>query len=541
MNRLALLAAAALCAVAVLPLASHADDRTESRRLRAENLASGGRCDEAVALLADTDDARSLRLVGQCRIRLEQYAEAADALDRAAEAAPDLRDVALYQGIARYHLGDLAGAEESFAAATDNTGQTGLLELYNGLLLLQRAELREGVLALERARRADPRAVEPVASYYAALAWQRLEERQRAEEALGRLREVDQDGPWVREADRILNPPRPASSPYWIVLEAGVEYDDNVVLRGRGVDLEDEISDEEDWRGVWSIDAGWELLRRERWSGGLYLAYDGNDHEDLERFDTHYPRVGGWLDRELSESTRLRARYEFGYGVVDGDDFLRAHTGSLELRHDWGAPGVTELRFDVFANDFRFDLDDVFDEQPPLDGACVAPFLAISCGPAGLDEAEERDRDGVGESLGFTHTLPLEDFGTALSGGYTYSHYASDGSEYDFDTHAFRLGAVTELPFEFVLDVQGSYSYLNFDNASTFPDPDDVIANNTVYPLDDEERADQIWEIATALERPLTEWLTAGVRYRYANNESNVKVFDYDRHIAGGFLRASFY
>ena len=38
------------------------------------------------------------------------------------------------------------------------------------------------------------------------------------------------------------------------------------------------------------------------------------------------------------------------------------------------------------------------------------------------------------------------------------------------------------------------------------------------------------------LERPITERLTASLRYDYLRNFSNVDVFDYDRHLVGGYL-----
>jgi hypothetical protein len=38
------------------------------------------------------------------------------------------------------------------------------------------------------------------------------------------------------------------------------------------------------------------------------------------------------------------------------------------------------------------------------------------------------------------------------------------------------------------------------------------------------------------LERPITDWLIGSLRYEYTNNDANVEVFDYDRHVVGGYL-----
>ena len=42
-----------------------------------------------------------------------------------------------------------------------------------------------------------------------------------------------------------------------------------------------------------------------------------------------------------------------------------------------------------------------------------------------------------------------------------------------------------------------------------------------------------------ALDRPILERVTATVRWLYRNNDSNTLVFDYDRHIVGGYVTVS--
>ena len=50
------------------------------------------------------------------------------------------------------------------------------------------------------------------------------------------------------------------------------------------------------------------------------------------------------------------------------------------------------------------------------------------------------------------------------------------------------------------------------------------------------KRRDRIWELEAELSYPLTEWMTVSARYQYTDNDSNTEVFDYDRHIVGGYL-----
>jgi hypothetical protein len=56
------------------------------------------------------------------------------------------------------------------------------------------------------------------------------------------------------------------------------------------------------------------------------------------------------------------------------------------------------------------------------------------------------------------------------------------------------------------------------------------------YSLEDSDREDDYYEADVRLERPITDRLTATIRYDYLRNHSNVSVFDYDRHLVGGYL-----
>jgi hypothetical protein len=78
-----------------------------------------------------------------------------------------------------------------------------------------------------------------------------------------------------------------------------------------------------------------------------------------------------------------------------------------------------------------------------------------------------------------------------------------------------------------VLD--GRFTYEDYDHRSSYLAPN-------VYLFGGPKRRDRIYEAEAELFYPLTEWLTVSARYRYADNVSNTAVFDYDRHIVGGYL-----
>jgi tetratricopeptide (TPR) repeat protein len=536
-------------------------------RERGRELAVAGQCDEALPVLEEAraglpGDAAVVDLIGQCQMRLERWPEAATAFAEAKRLDPETTDVDLHLAVSRFHAGDVDGAELALDDARVRTPGSAEVDLYDGLIRLERADQPVAAAeALERARGRDPVGVEPVASYYAGIAWLRAKERERAREALERVQREAPGTPWADAAERALaagdgrsfglrdrrdlqglqqaerplgrTPIEGERQGPWIAVSGGAEYDSNVLLRGDRVQVPDEISDEDDVRAVWTAQVGTELFRNRDWALGVLAAYYGSAHFDLTDFDTHYPSITTWLDRRIDEATMARLQYDFSYAWVGKDGYLREHSLIPALFHDWGGRwGTTRLFGELSWDDYRFDDDDVPD-GPIGGGPCSDPTRA--CGPFGLDESDARNRDGLWAIAGFDHVVPVEELRSDLSFGYRWHHYDSEGREYDFQAHELVLGARTFLPWRFVLDVQGGFTYRPYDHPSTYPDPRDLVPG-VQYGLRSGDKRERIWEADVILERPITDWLIGSVRYEYTRNDANVEVFDYDRHVVGGYL-----
>jgi len=504
--------AGALAAVVLLlALPAHAASEPELLRLRAERALAEGDCETALPLLAraaaqEPDDAEIPLLQGRCWLAQERYPEAAAALQRAESLAPGTEGLAMDLAIARTHAGDAAGAREALDRAAAQGADPALVDLYEGILLLRRAENREAALSFERARIGGPQRVEPVASYYAAVAWARLDERERAVAALERVIEQAPDSPWAEQARAALetaDPPRPAwrpwNRPIWGGASVAYEYDDNVVLRGDAVPLAVGIDDEADSRVVWNADLGIELFRAGRWSGGVLGYYHGNAHFDLSEYDLQQVGGAAWLDYQLGRRTLGRLRYDLSHSWIDEDAFLLAHLATGSLEHDWGRRGITRGFAGLFVHEYDFEIE----------GA----------------DSDRIDRDALGTLVGFEHVLSRS--WADLRGGYTFAVTATDGAEYDHSEHTFEAGARVPLPFELLLWADTAYVYRPFRNPSLFDDPTDPTTASGP------DRRDHVWRAGVGLERPLWWGFTGEVRYRYTFNASNVETYDYDRHVVG--------
>ena len=536
----------------------------EVARLRAERLAAMGQCEEALPLLAALreqrpDAARPHLVTGQCQLRLKRYADAVASLEAAAQRAPDDPEISLHLGMARYHLGDVSAAAQSLAEA-ESGGLTGRpeLDLYLGLLALARAENEEARVRLKSARRADRGRLDPLASYYGGLAAAAEGEQRRAAQNLQRVIDKHPGTIWAEQAQvRLLEVRDTRPTRWWVEATTGIEYDDNVVLRGSGVTLDPSlISSQNDHRAVWSVEAGYELVHTRDWTLGVLGTYYGTAHDDLEDFNVQFPGVSLWADRRFDGGDLARFQYDFGYAWLGGSEpFLAVQALTPNYYRNWGDAGVTRF-LTVFERRNYFAASvDVADGRGSPGSLCSVSF---PCGPPGINEESARNRDGWGLQVGFDDTLAIGGgFGTGepdpnpapgernarffVRGGYRYHFYSARGSEYSYDGHEVNLGVRMLLPLEFALEVKGSYQFREYRNRSTFPDPEDLFAvrlpsgriRGLEYDLSGKDRSDDLAEIELILERPITKNLTLAARYVYYDDASNVDVFDYNREVFG--------
>lgn len=501
-------------------------DLDDASRREAVELARSRRCEAAIPALEearrrDPGDARLPLLAAECQIRLRRYGDALVSLEAAQRLDPGLPNVDLYLGIAHYHTGDLEAARSDFEAATRTSPGSADVDLYLGMVQLQGAQPREAAAAFARARQANAAAVEPVASYYEGLAWQALGDDGKAREAFARVEAFAPGSDWADAASRALSA-APGWGPRQSFLEAriGTEYDTNVTLAGTEI-TPGEISGRRDLSTVWSLSAGTEIYRGERYAVGALASYYGNAYTKLYEYDLEYPGASIWVDRRLDPDTTLRFQGEFNYAWYGYQPYVALGGLNPQIYRSWGDYGLTWAYAKFYGGDYFFDTVDLPDG---------------TVGPPGVDEGTERNRDGWGLTAGFVHSIAVPALDVDLRVGFNYYHYWSVGREWRYDGYEpLLLGFSKPLPFDFVLDGQASFIYRSFYHPSTYPE------NNTL-PLEyaNVQRRDNVWQFEVKLERPLTPWLTASARYYYLDNGSNTAVFNYRKQIWGGYLTLAF-
>ncbi|MFT5444819.1 MAG: tetratricopeptide (TPR) repeat protein [Myxococcota bacterium] len=492
--------------------------------VRVSHLASTGRCEEAVnaAEAMPSRDAATELLVGKCSVKAQDYTGALAALDRASNLDPSLVGVGLYRGMSLYHLEDYDEARIALANARVEGEEVALLEFYNGLLLLRNDRPRESALAFERAAARSPERVEPMASYYAALAWQSLDEQEPLNSAIDRVTNQESQGPWAEEAERLMDAQADRHRggqrklQRWASIKAGAEYDSNVVLRGGDAPLPSDIDNDNDWRGVWSLVLGSELLQKDRWTLGAMASYSGSAHDDLDQFDQHYVAATGWVDHEFRPTTRGRVRLDFGYGVVNDDPFLFNLNLAFIGEERWGRFGTTTCTLGSQFNDFRYDIN-------------------LDSGPT---YGSRVDQDGIGLDAGCDHEIPVavfEPLEPTFYGGYRFSNYFAEGVEWKHRAHTVHLGLRAVLPLEVDLDVRAAYVRRDFRQASHFAVETEGEESN-----EGPDHKENAVQVNVELAKELTDHIVLSGRYKFVDNGSNQAAFDYEQHVGGMYLEYKF-
>ena len=254
-------------------------------------------------------------------------------------------------------------------------------------------------------------------------------------------------------------------------------------------------------------------MRRET-SGGVAASYSGSAHFELDEFNLQYPLGTVWIDYTLSPKSFLRGRYDVGHAWLGLNPYVLTQNAAAEWHRNWGEWGNSEVALLWDWLDFQFDRDLLAPGDPAL--------------------AAARDRTGQGVGAAFRHRQDVGRFRNDFirrfewRASYTYRRYWAKGTEWDYNWHDLQAGFEMLMPWKLDLDVWGGVGIMPFDNPSTYDPPQT------------EDRRDINGYFGSELERPLGDIFSVSARYTYLRNDSNVVVFDYSRHIVGGYLNARF-
>jgi tetratricopeptide (TPR) repeat protein len=464
-----------------------------------------GRLDEAqrqfeIVLAEDPEDVDAIHYLALVAEGRGERGKALDLYDRAVAIDPEDPDLQFDHGsllLWAGREGEARAAFERVVAAEPDRARAWLLA---GIAAYRAGAYAAALPHLEKAMELDP-SLRAEANYYAGLSEVSLGDLAAAEGAFSVVAEQSPISPLSRSAQNLREELRVSqpSRPWQAGLTAGFEWDSNPRLVGdeafAGVDRDP------DWRGVFRARGRYRLFENENMSftGG----YDGYWSVHAQESEVDLQTHAGWLSGGYNVGrARLGMRVDYAWTMIDNNEpfrhLLRA-TPTFTLRAtDWS---LSQAFFQYSYLDFRTN---------------VSPSSAL-------------DRDGSRYTFGVNQYFFLPEPFSYVRIGALGDFYNSKGTEWDYSSPEVLFGAGYSFPYEIGLAWVYRFSYRDFDNRSFF---------SGVPPS--QRRNDYVHWVNADLSKDIGEHWVASIAGSFYFQNSNVRTFDYNRYIAGGYLTYNF-
>jgi tetratricopeptide (TPR) repeat protein len=433
----------------------------------------------AAELEKHPDDPAVVRALARAHIERGEPGAAVELLRGFGERRPEQRPaLAQVLGRALYLQGDLDEAQSELALALAHRPDDALAHLYLGLVLW---------------RSGDP------------------------DGAARELRTAGELDPSVALRERPREPATLAGGHFTLMGGSGVEFDTNPLVEGEEGSTP---SEGDDFRLVYHGGLATQLLRTETSMLSASYRYDASKHDELGELDMASHGLGLSGAHAFGSGVFARLDGAAGFQRLDHDGYVDVQSLAPVLGFQVGEDGIVQLRASAERRDFADD-------------------------PSAAEASLGRDGWRYGAAL--SHTTPIDRwagarFTTQLSYARTLTHGGTDANGFGaaFDSNLVAADAALSVPVAlgFRMEARLLVGYESFDeeNAVQFaadqaagdPDPRRV------------RRRDTLVETSLSLRRPLTEWLDFELRLRDARHGSTAGVYDYDRQIAGTYLRFRF-
>ena len=284
-----------------------------------------------------------------------------------------------------------------------------------------------------------------------------------------------------------------------IVPSISMQYDSNVTLQPDQLPAATKVANKEDYRTVFHLVGEYQFFQNDCWSSvGRYTYYE-SVHASLHDFDLIQNQVNYALARKVSLGGTTSI---VGFDVDYSNSLLHArrYLDALHFRTTWGLNvnqnNFIQWQWRIQNHDFHYTIFSPHSNQ-----------------------------DGLNNLVGFNYFLFHGRNTRYLRCGFLYDHDSTIGSDWDYDGYRFLLGYYLPLGKGFNFNLDGEYYYQDYKNVDSFYN---------------RERSDREYTWSVALNRDFLSNLNAALLYLGRQHNSNIKFYEYDRHVVMFTLSAHF-
>jgi tetratricopeptide (TPR) repeat protein len=479
----------------------------------------------ACGLAAASEESERLYSRGLVDFHTERYSDALQLFEQAVQADPEDVYALYYRGVTKGRVGDFRGGASDLRGALAIKPDFDQAALELGIALVQTGEYREAVQWLSRAQQVST--LDPQASLFRGIAELRLGETDRARDDFARAARDPEfrtearyyegvadykQGRWAAAQEHFsyvaTTSPESAMgrealvfqermrgggrARYQLFGEAGFQYDSNVVLAPLDEALKNAagISKQADGRAIFSVGGTYAPLLTEHVQLSLGYEFFQSLHFDLTQYN---------LQNHRPEAQVVVSAGPVRMGVLGTYDYYFIHDGQSFLQGATGLPWVEVPTFDIgrLQLNYRFRwrgfLKHPFDQL--LDSVNHAPGAR-----------QFVDLGGPGRYVSLDYQFDREEASHVAGRQFAYDGQQIGGSF----SWAFDWGATTEL----------GYAY-----------------RHERYDADSGGRRDDEHGITVIIEQGITEHLAVVFGYFGTINNSNQRLFRYERHVGSLSLR----
>lgn len=460
-------------------------------------------------LSEDPDDASVLQYLGIIASKQNDPDLAIDFFRRAVQADPEDAEIRFTLGVALLHRDRADEARQEFDRVLAVEPDNAQAEFYAGVADYRRQNYPETVRHMRAALSIDP-SLRLRARYYVGLAEVFMGNLEASTAAFADAASLSPSDPLAISADMLGKMIQPEARPWGLDVSSGFEFDSNPTFVGSDVLIVNENNQvfepkrEADVLGIFTINTYYDIVDWQQIT--MRLGYSGflSIHDRAGAVDqfTHL----FWTDLAWSQGD-LRFGLRFDLSTTDlnlDDDYQEMRRLSPSLTYTHGVRGVTQLLYQFYDFEYRFSNGDLPDFDP----------------------------DGQLHSIGISHFVYLPAPFTFARAGVAYEHSKTQGTEFDYDGVVLSTGAGMELPYAMRLGLLVQYIHRQYAHRT--------IVGQLFGSGENSKRRDDIGTLKLDLTIPMAQYWEFALRGSLSFNDSNIKDYDYNRHVVGSYFTFTF-
>lgn len=449
--------------------------------------------DEALPLLQKArkeDPASSLAAyyLGITYKKLQNYKEAKAHLIDAVSLTPKIKEALVELIETLYQLGETKEAQKYVEVAETEKIKESETAFLKGLILLKEGNNLDAVAAFEKAKRFDG-SISQAADYQIGVAYLKEKKFKEAKDVFRDVIVLDPNSnlaDFSNEYVKAIKRKEEAEKPYRITVGAAGQYDTNVLLMPSDATVAANITDEADWREVYTGLGEYRLKVTDRFSVTPQFSFYRAHQNNLGILNVTSYTMTVTPNYNIEKGT-IGLPVGYNYTGVGERKYLTTLSATPMLNYLLGKTNMAQFSFQYQKNNFS-----------------RSPIVP----------EENRSSNYFSGGLGWYHFFDENK-------GFFGLHYGlnkdkTKGANWEYLGNKFNATALYPFWEKFKASIAGEIFLQDFGHT------------NSIY---GKKRGDQVYTVSTMLAYNFWKAAEMQFSYTYVKDKSNIAVYDYNRHI----------